>query len=144
MFRKLNWSHRDFGKATNPAVWQVMAKNRAWKAISGDCAFLLKYKFPVKILAWNLAGWRKASKYNFAASLGRLPSTDWQKSSLNLKIPAKSVVFAPLVPPPIQVSTFLIITAKEQRCGLHKHFLCGQFISNVYGLSSVAYWMDTT
>jgi len=36
----------------------------------------------------------------------------WQKNGLNLKIPPKSVAFAPLDPPPKQASTFLIIIAK--------------------------------
>ena len=31
-----------------------------------------------------------------------------------------------------------------QRQGVDKHFLCEKFVSNMFGLASVAYWMDVT
>jgi len=51
-------------------------------------------------------------KYIFSASLWGLVGADWKKSDLNLRIPPKSVVLAPLDPPPKEVSIFLVIIAK--------------------------------
>jgi len=33
IFKELNWSHRDLGKAASLKGWEVMAQNRAWKLL---------------------------------------------------------------------------------------------------------------
>jgi len=54
----------------------------------------------------NLAGCCKTPKCTFSASSVGLVGAGCQESGLNLKITAKSVVFAPLDPPPKDVSTY--------------------------------------
>jgi len=60
----------------------------------------------------------------------------WQKSGLNLKIALLFEDFAPWALPKKEVSTFFILIAKVRSS---ETFLCRNFLSNVFGLGSVAY-----
>ena len=62
--------------------------------------FFSRIHFPVNILAWNLVGCCKRTKYTLTASLVGPVGGGWQKRGLNLKNHPKSVFFALLDPPP--------------------------------------------
>ena len=82
----------------------------------------------------------KTPKYTFSATLVGLVGTDREKTGWNLQKSSKSVVFAPLNLP-WNISTLGIIIAKVR---FSPTFVCRKFVCNVFGLSSVAVWMDAT
>jgi len=76
-------------------------------------------------------------KYSCSATLVGFVSVDWHKSGLNCK-KTKSLVFARLGPH----QKISIFWSSLQRQGPYRHFLCGKIICTVFGLSSMAFWMD--
>jgi len=80
--------------------------------------------------------WNNQLAYTFSARLVGLVGAGCQKSRLNLKIPPKSVVFAPLDPQPKSVNVFVHHCKGKIFTNI---FYARKFVSNVFGLGSVAY-----
>ena len=116
-----------------------MAKNKTWKLLGHLVDISIpKWNFLVTILAWKFARCCKNPSTPFLQTRWNWWTPTERKVAWTSK-ESRNPRFFPLEPPTMEVSTVLFNTAKVRSS---QTFLCRMFVSNVFGLGSVAYWMD--